>query len=81
MQPLKIYDPSPEKQRIKDNNTLSAETRQLIEKQLKRAAQDGRVQCSGALAIARSLGVKGSDVGDVADELRIKISRCQLGCF
>jgi LAO/AO transport system kinase len=81
MQSLKIYDPADEEQRISADGRLAAAIRQLIEEKLNAAAREGRVQCAEAMGIARSLGVRASDVGEVADEIRIRISRCQLGCF
>jgi len=45
------------------------------------AAEDGRIACSKALAIARRLGVPARAVGEVCNRERIKIVDCQLGCF
>jgi hypothetical protein len=61
--------------------SLNEGLRNLIKKRIIEAAQNGRLQCSGALSIASSLGVPAKNVGDVADELQIKISKCQMGCF
>ena len=57
--------------------------RLLIEKRLRSAAKSGRVKCADALAIADSLGsdVSSREVGKVANEIGIKITACQLGCF
>ena len=60
---------------------LSPELRSKIKKYILAVAQNNRIQCSGAIAIAKSLGANPADVGMVADEMRIKISKCQLGCF
>ena len=69
---------------MKDKNvhrSLSPELRDKIKEHITKVAQDDRIPCSGAITIARLLGVNPADVGMVADELRIKISKCQLGCF
>jgi len=62
-------------------DNLSDEQVALLKKRLLAAAKDNRVGCSGALAIAKSLRIPAAEVGRAADELKIKISKCQLGCF
>lgn len=52
-----------------------------IARRLREAAVEGRVKCADAFAIARACGVGTSLVGRVANEIRIKIADCQLGCF
>lgn len=44
-------------------------------------AEDGRIPCFKALALARRLGVDPGKVGEACNRARIKIVRCQLGCF
>jgi len=61
--------------------SLTAEQQNEIKKLILSAAQNNRLLCSGALAIAKSLGIPSRDVGRIANELDIKISKCQLGCF
>jgi len=39
------------------------------------------VPCAAAFAIAEELGLPRLAVGRAADELGLKISDCQLGCF
>ncbi len=43
--------------------------------------EEGKLPCERAFAIARKLRVKPLAVGQKADEMGIKISRCQLGLF
>lgn len=66
---------------MKDGTVLTTEQQQELEKRLSNAAKDGRVLCSGALAIAKSLEISPGEVGRIANRLNIKISKCQLGCF
>ena len=66
---------------MKDGTVLTTEQQQELEKRLSNAAKDGRVLCSGALAIAKSLEISPKEVGRIANLLNIKISKCQLGCF
>jgi len=60
---------------------LSDAQRQQAEEQLLKAAEDGRVQCASALAIARILKVPSRDIGRLADRLNLRICKCQLNCF
>ena len=66
---------------IINRSSLNDDLRTIIKKRIMEVAQNGRLQCAGALSIASCLGVQTKDVGDVADEMKIKISKCQLGCF
>lgn len=52
-----------------------------IEEELKKKAVNGRLPCSIARWIAEELSVSYHEVGEVADELNIKITDCELGCF
>ncbi len=49
--------------------------------ELRQRARDGRLPCATAFAIAEELGIPRIRVGQAADELGIRISDCQLGCF
>jgi len=49
--------------------------------ELKRRAPERRLPCAEALAIAHDLGVPPLAVGEAANELGIKLTDCQLGCF
>jgi hypothetical protein len=53
---------------------------QLKELIMKRQS-DGRISCPAAMAIAKETGVPGARIGQLLDELKIKIHSCQLGCF
>jgi len=65
------------------NEVVATPKKMLIEKRLRSAAKSGRVKCADALSIAKSLGpeVSSREVGKVADEIGIRITACQLGCF
>ncbi len=53
----------------------------LIETLKARTGDDRRLSCSDAFRIAHDLDVPPAVVGRVCNELQIKISDCQLGCF
>jgi hypothetical protein len=52
-----------------------------IAQAVEQEAEDGRIPCAKALAVARRLGVDTKRVGDACNKADIKIVRCQLGCF
>jgi hypothetical protein len=45
------------------------------------AAPAGRIPCAAALKLAEELGLSRAEMGELLNELRIKITQCQLGCF
>ena len=60
---------------------LTQEKQKELQKRLRQASTRNRIPCASALAIAKSLGVATAEVGKSANKLKIKISKCQLGCF
>ena len=48
---------------------------------VKSAAPEGRITCAEAHNLAHRLGVEIIVVGQAADELKIRIKSCRLGCF
>lgn len=52
-----------------------------IKKEVEQAAQDRRLTCEEARALAERLGVPYSQVGKACDELEVKLHACELGCF
>jgi hypothetical protein len=53
----------------------------MIRDEVSKAARKKRLLCASALALADKLKVKPVAIGQAANELGIKISGCQLGCF
>jgi len=54
---------------------------QEIATQIQESLTEGRLPCPSAFKVARRLAVSPQQVGEVANELNVKISRCQLGLF
>lgn len=52
-----------------------------LEEKIKSSLVDGKLSCAVAFQIAKEIGVSLREVGEAANKLSIKISRCQLGCF
>jgi len=56
-------------------------TRDEIKARIKAAATEGRIPCAAAFRLAQELSLSRKDLGDLLNELKIKITQCQLGCF
>lgn len=48
---------------------------------IRKKSRDDRISCKVALTLAANLGVTPKRVGKACDEMKIRISFCQLGCF
>ncbi len=57
------------------------EKKKEIAERLKETAADGRINCTEARKIAEELQVPPREVGEMCNELEIKIFGCELGCF
>lgn len=53
----------------------------ILKEELLKLASDGKVSCAQAIALAERLGMEPHLVGRAANELKIKITACRLGCF
>ncbi|CCO08073.1 hypothetical protein [Desulforamulus hydrothermalis] len=58
-----------------------AEQKEKIIKLLQEKASEGKISCTMARQIAAALQVHPRVVGDLCNELKIKIKACELGCF
>jgi hypothetical protein len=52
-----------------------------VRAQIQAAAPNGRIPCAAAFKLAEKLGITRSHLGELLNELNIKIIQCQLGCF
>ena len=52
-----------------------------IAEEIKKKVVNGRLPCPVARKIAQKFAVPYREVGKTADELGVKISECELGCF
>jgi hypothetical protein len=52
-----------------------------VVEEIKKKATNGRLPCPIAREIAEKLSVSYKEIGKTADELKIKITSCELGCF
>jgi hypothetical protein len=52
-----------------------------LKSRIRAAAPEGKIPCATAFRLAEELGLSRKDLGELLNELRIKIIQCQLGCF
>lgn len=52
-----------------------------LRQEMLKSAVEGKLSCAAARKIAEELHIPYRDVGEAADQLGIRISSCQLGCF
>ncbi|MEN6460043.1 MAG: hypothetical protein ABFC94_01555 [Syntrophomonas sp.] len=57
-----------------------AEKEKIAEK-LKELAPQGKLSCTKAHKLAEELEVTPRELGEICNELKIKIFACELGCF
>lgn len=52
-----------------------------LRSKIRAAAPEGKIPCAAAFKLAEDLGISRQELGNLLNELRIKIIQCQLGCF
>lgn len=52
-----------------------------LKDKIRQAAPEGRIPCALAFKVAEDLGISRKEMGELLNELKIKIIQCQLGCF
>ncbi len=52
-----------------------------IAAKLKEVARDGKITCAMAQKIALESKIPMKQVGEILNQMKIKITQCQLGCF
>jgi hypothetical protein len=72
-----IDDTDPFLRHIKD----MIDKKEKIRAALREGAVDGKISCPRAKKIAKDLSVPLKEVGNTANEIKIKITDCELGCF
>ncbi len=58
-----------------------AKTTEEIKDAMLKEAVDGKLNCTSARRLAEELSVPTAEIGRLANELKIKIFGCELGCF
>ena len=55
--------------------------KETLKEAVRKAARDGRLSCEMAHELGKEHDVPLQEIGVVCNELNIRISACQLGCF
>lgn len=58
-----------------------SESVEEIKEAVRNASVEGKLSCTRARQLALEMGVSPREIGRVADELKVKIFACELGCF
>jgi hypothetical protein len=56
-------------------------TPEELKDKVRAAAPQGKIPCAAAFRLAEELALSRKDLGDLLNDLKIKIIQCQLGCF
>jgi hypothetical protein len=56
-------------------------TQEEMQTKIRAAAPGGKRACAAAFRLTEELGISRHQLGDLLNELKIKIIQCQLGCF
>jgi hypothetical protein len=55
--------------------------RKKLEQSILEKTKDGKLPCAFCFKIAEDFGISKREMGKILNEMKIKISQCQLGCF
>jgi hypothetical protein len=55
--------------------------RKRLEETILEKAKGGKLPCAVCFEIAKDFGISKKEMGKVLNEIKVKISQCQLGCF
>ena len=55
--------------------------RRRLEEAINEKAKDRRLPCALCFKIAEDFGISKKEMGKILNEMKVKISQCQLGCF
>jgi hypothetical protein len=55
--------------------------RKKLEEAILEKSKNGKLPCALCFKMADDFGVSKNEIGKVLNEMKIKVSQCQLGCF
>jgi hypothetical protein len=67
--------------KIEFNRSISMEEREKLERTILEKARDGKIPCALCFRIADDFRIPKKELTKILNEMKIKISQCQLGCF
>ena len=55
--------------------------RKKVEEAILANTKGGKIPCASCFKIAEDLGIAKQEIGEILNQMKIKIGYCQLGCF
>jgi hypothetical protein len=55
--------------------------REKVEEVIRAKAKGGKLPCAVCFKIAEDFGISNKEMGKILNQMKVKISHCQLGCF
>jgi hypothetical protein len=55
--------------------------RKRLKEVIKEKTKNGKLPCAMCFKITEDFGISKKEMGKILNEMKIKISQCQLGCF
>jgi hypothetical protein len=55
--------------------------RDKLEKVILEKSKAGKLPCAVCFKVAEEFGISNEEMGKILNEMKVKISHCQLGCF
>ena len=55
--------------------------KEKLTEKVKALSKSGQISCKQALKLAEEEGIPSRDLGDLLNEIKVKVMGCQLGCF
>ncbi len=56
-------------------------TQEELRTRIRAAAPEGKIPCAAAFRLAEELQISRQELGNLLNNMKIKIIQCQLGCF
>ncbi len=55
--------------------------RKKLEEKILANTKEGKIACASCFKIAEDLGISKQEMGEILNQMKVKIGYCQLGCF
>ena len=55
--------------------------RKKVEEAISGKVREGKIPCAACFKIAEEHGISKRELGEILNQIKVKISQCQLGCF
>ena len=55
--------------------------KEKLAEKVKVLSKNGKISCKQALKLAEEEGISSKDLGELLNEIKVKVASCQLGCF